>query len=233
MKNKEELLKEFKDVFSNTTYEKTSILPFRDNTGYKKYGNNWATVVSIDIRGFKKMFETHPNEKIVKLLQIFTKSMTDVAKDAIFSKAFRDIYFAGDEVIAVFESSTNDNAIKAIEFVTYAHSISNFLIKTVAEQYGVHNFKCGIGVWTSSDNTLTMVGQKYSTSDSSTTLIGSAINYGCFLGKKANKDQHKPIMINKKTFDKLSQEWQKYFKYCCNEFNEQIYEGEVHYTNYK
>lgn len=232
MKNKEELLKEFNDVFSNNTYEKTNALPHRDNAGYKKYGNNWASVVSIDIRDFKRITLNNTNDKVVKLLQVFTKSLTETAKDQVNRSAFRDVYFAGDEVIVVFDASTNSHVECAVDFATYANSLTNHLLSGVASKYGIQNFKCGIAVWTSNDNTLTMVGQKYSLEDSATTLIGSAINNACTLGKKANKQFRSPILINKQTFDKLSESSKSYFKFVTYEFGEQIYESGVTFKNY-
>lgn len=237
MKNKEQITKEMLEILNNKTYEETSILPTRENTGYKKYGNCPAVVVSIDIRNFKKYQEKYRSQWVVKTLQCFTRILTEYAKDSYFAQYFRDVYYAGDEVLVVFEGSKKNGISLAFEYAIYANSLINKILAKALKEAGLTgwDFRAGIGVWSSNDNTLTMVGQKYSSIDSTTTLIGSSINWASYIAKLGNKNGVKPILLNFDVANNLIDDQKESFDKWCKKYsqvnNEWVYECNIIKTN--
>ena len=201
MKTKLELLKEYEDIFK-TKYEEVNSIKHSDNSGYKFFGNSWASVVSIDIIGFKKMVASVDNETMVKVVQLFTDTVATLSRESYFKEVFRDIYYAGDQVLVVFDANQKEKISKVIEFSFYLNSqinqvLSSYIEKNVA---GINSFKAGIGIWTSQDNTLVYSGLKGSKNHSNSTLIGSAINMSSELSSIASRNNKPEILMNSTTY---------------------------------
>lgn len=205
MKTKLEFENKIIDRFK-AQYKEIDHLPRRESSSYSSFSKVWATAVSIDIVGFKKMVGLSSNinmEQMVKMVQLFNEIVAEVAMSETFKHIFRDIYYVGDEVIVVFNSSTKDQINEAIDFAFHMNSLINkVLSKQLISLIPVLNdFKVGIGVWTSNDNTLVRSGKKGDLEYSSSTLIGTSINYASKLSKMANRYPYGdyPILISSLT----------------------------------
>ncbi len=236
IKDKNTIEKEIND-WLNVKYKEKTSLGRSEDAGYKSYGLGWATVVSIDIVDFKKIVEKNNNERITKIIQLFTKILSEAAKEF---NSYRDVYFAGDEVIVIFNGSKKENITEAVNFSFYANSLINTILSTKIKNKYQINLSSGIGVWTSNDNSLVMVGHRYS-KDTTTTLIGGAINKASYLAKKANRRkgnvQYPAILMNNTTYTNTlgdqKESIKKWMKLYSSEFNEKIWGGNIVKTNYK
>ena len=191
MKTKLEFENKIVDRF-NVQYKQIETLPRRESSGYSVISKTWATAVSIDIVGFKKMVDPNSNinmEQMVKIVQLFNEIVAEVAMSNEFKHVFRDIYYVGDEVIVVFNSATREEINSAVDFSFYINTLINYVLARKLNNFvpGLNNFKVGIGVWTSNDNTLVRSGKKGDSEYSSSTLIGTSINYASKLSKMANR----------------------------------------------
>ena len=236
IKNKNEIEKEIDD-WLNVRYEEKSSLGKSEQASYKTYGVGWATVVSIDIVGFKKIVEKYNNETVTKIIQLFTKILSETAKNF---DSYLDVYFAGDEVIVIFDGSKKKKITEAVNFSFYANSLINTILqKKIKSKYGI-DLSVGIGVWTSNDNSLVMVGHRYS-KDTTTTLIGGAINKASYLAKKANRTIgyviYPTILMNNTTYINLTgnikDSVEKYARKYDSEFNEKVIAVNLIKTNYQ
>ena len=187
----------------NVKYKEIDLLPRRESSGYSSFSKTWATAVSIDIVGFKKMVDPSSNinmEQMVKIVQLFNEIVAEVAMSELFKHIFRDIYYVGDEVIVVFNSSTKEQINEAVDFAFYMNSLINTVLskKLISLIPNLNYFKAGIGVWTSNDNTLVRSGKKGDLEYSSSTLIGTSINYASKLSKMANRYPYDnyPILLS-------------------------------------
>ena len=182
----------------NLEYQKIDTIRKKENSGYKYYGDAWATVVSIDIVGFKEIVKRLDNQDIVKIIQLFSDTVVSTARDPKFIDIFRDAYFTGDEVLVVFETSKTSKISLALEFSYYINAQINTVLSSVLVNKIplLYSFKVGIGIWTSNDNTLVYSGQKSTSHFKATTLIGSSINYTYKLASTANRGRYPAILIN-------------------------------------
>ncbi|MCK5867661.1 MAG: hypothetical protein KAG14_04610 [Mycoplasmataceae bacterium] len=204
MKNRKELTKEYNDVLK-TEYKKIDSIKKKENSGYRYYGNAWATVVSIDIVGFKEIVKKLNNQDVVKIVQLFTDTVVSTANESGFKDIFRDAYFAGDEVLVVFETNTKEKINRSLDFAFFINTIVNDVLSEalISNIPLLTSFNAGIGVWTSNDNTLVYSGYKGSGQFVSSTLIGSAINFSSKLASIANRRGYPSILINKSVNENL------------------------------
>ena len=197
MKNKNELIKEYNDIL-NLEYKEIKTIMKKDNYGHGYYGAAWATVVSVDIVGFKKIVKKLGNQEVVKIVQLFSDTVISTAKDPKFIDIFRDSYFMGKKVLVVFEAKTTSEISLALEFSYYINSqINEVLSSILIEKIPLlKDFKAGIGMWVSNDNTLVYSGQKGTENFNQSTLIGSSIDYASKLSSIANRKGYPAIMMN-------------------------------------
>lgn len=202
MKTKLEFENKIIDRFK-VKYKEIDHLPRRESSAYSSYSKTWATAVSVDIADFKKMVDPSSNinmEQMVKIVQLFNEIVAEVAMSETFKHIFRDIYYVGDEVIVIFNTTKKEQINEAVDFAFYMNTLINkVLSKKLISLIPVLNyFKAGIGVWTSNDNTLVRSGKKGDLEYSSSTLIGTSINYASKLSKMANRYPYGdyPILIS-------------------------------------
>ena len=190
MKTKDQIISEINNKL-NAEYTKVDFMPRRESTSYNKYAKTWATVVAVDIVGFKKMVSLLSNEVMVKIIQLFNENVAHLAINE-FKDIFRDIYYAGDEVIVVFAAKQKEKISRAVDFSFHINSIvNNVLAKQLMSSIPkLSSFSAGIGIWTSNDNTIVRSGLKSNEEYSNSTLIGSSINNACKLAKVANRGNY-------------------------------------------
>ncbi|MCK5866837.1 MAG: hypothetical protein KAG14_00415 [Mycoplasmataceae bacterium] len=239
MKNKNTLINEYNQIL-DLKYTKVDEIKKKENSGYRYYGNAWASVVSLDIVGFKNIVNKVDNENVVKIIQLFTETVITTAKDEMFSDIFRDAYFAGDEVLVVFDGNKKEKISRVVDFAFYVSTqINSVLSQVLVSKIGnLNTFKVGVGVWTSNDNTLVYNGYNKSENFNASTLIGNAINYASSLASIANRGRYPGIMINYITKNNLigntkesADKWMRQYN-ISGELNN-IYGGDIVKTMYK
>lgn len=191
----------------NNTLEKDDgeTIPSINNASFNKYGRYWATTISVDIRNFKKMCDLYNLPSVIKLTQAFSSSLIKIMKE---NENYRYSTANGDEIIGVFSSSRKEKINDNFNTAILCNSFVNYLFPKLLKEKGYNSieFKAGIGVWTSNDNSIIRYGEKGSANESHVTVIGSTINWASFLAKKSMKGNNCEILFNNLTKINLTEE---------------------------
>ena len=233
--NKNELKNHMNNILKKAmTESKSGVLPKVDNAGFNIYNETWATVISTDIRDFKELISKYYRWASIKLMQAFTSTIIKISKE---NNNFVSAYVNGDEVISCFSADTQKKIDENVDTAIKINSAINILFPKVliSNKYN-KPFKAGIGVWTSNDNSLVKYGEKGSNNESFSTLVGKAINFAPFIGKFANKNGDKAIIINNLTYNNIGSVNKGYFSAKQKNvygITQWVYESGVYYSEYK
>ena len=184
-------------------YEPIEHLTKKEDKSFYTHGSSWASTVAIDIVGFKNLVKEIDNEKMVKIIQLFNELITREAHSPEYKEYIRDIYYVQDEVMVIFDGNSQDGVTRATLFAASVNSlINNILSKRINITLGIQDFKAGIGIWTSKENSLVRTHiQDLKTYTSS--LIGVSIHNARRIAKSANRNGKPAILLNGLTFSNL------------------------------
>lgn len=208
-----------------------STLPKVGNASFKRYNKTWATVIAVDIVGYKKMMEAYKRWAMINILQAFTSSVIKLGKENPY---FVSAYINGDQVILCFSA----DKVHKINSIYYTALRINYIANQLQDEtmrengyiYHEGKFSVGIGIWTSDDNSLVKYGEKGSEDESFSTLIGQAINYATEISNYANRNWRKEILMNYTTYRNIeddektkSEGWISRVENPSYNFNETLY----------
>lgn len=204
-------------------------MPSQENASFQRYGVYWCTAISIDIREFKKICEKFYKPAVIKLVQAFSSSLIRIMKK---NPMFKYSTVNGDEVIGVFATPSKEATNTNFKTAILCNSFVNYLFpKILAEKgYTNINFKAGVGVWTSNDNSIVRYGEKGSQHDSDITVIGSSINWSSHLAKISLKNNNCEILFNETTKQNLTDER---YKNDAAQYSYRINDEVISWLNYR
>lgn len=182
------LTKEMKKSSSNK-------LPNSSNASYNIYSESWATSIAVDIVKFKdSVINGYERKRAINIMQAFTSTIIKISKE---NPNFISAYVNGDQVIANFSSATKKDMASVYGTAIKINSAINVLMPKILQNHWYKNeFKVGIGIWASNNNSLIKYGEKGSSEESFTTLVGDAINFSTQLSDLANRNGQTPILMN-------------------------------------
>lgn len=233
--NKNEIENHMKTILAKTMSKSPSgSIPKASNAGFNTYNEAWATVVSVDIRGFKNMAARYHKWATIKMMQAFTSTIIKISKE---NPNFISAYVNGDEVISCFSANLVSKINTNVNTVIKINSAINILFPRVLLAQGYNaGFEAGIGVWTSDKNSLVKYGEKGTSDESFSTLVGESINFASTIGKVANKNGNEQIIMNDLTYNNIKgEETAKYLSSLNLNVGgtmKTVWQSSVRYTDY-
>ena len=194
--NKYEIKNHAKTILTKTMKKSSSKdLPTATNAAFNVYSNSWATVIAIDVVDYQEQMEYYERHEVIKMLQSFTSTIIKIGKE---NDRFVSAYLNGDQVIICFSTPSKTSLKSIYETAVKINSFANHLFPLLLVEEGYdYEFKCGIGIWVSDDNSLIKYGEKGTTEESYSTIIGESINNATMLSDLANRGKwDKPILMN-------------------------------------
>lgn len=179
-------------------------LPNVENASWNIYNVTWATVIAVDIVDFGDQINFYKRWAIINIMQAFTSTVIKIGKE---NDNFVSAYVAGDQVILCFSTYTKEKIQSIYSTAIEINSAINYLMKqTLEENKYNHDWQVGVGIWTSEDNSLVKYGEKSTTNEVFSTIVGESIIEATRLSDEANRGGYPEILMNDITFINLDKE---------------------------
>lgn len=175
-----------------------SILPDSESSEYtyKKGMKGWTTAIFVDIISSTELFQENDEEKVLKIVRIFTKGLLEILRNSNVKVITTGI--RGDEVFAIYSSS---NQKDVLDLATLSCKINGFLMKLREEILSEYNIKINAGVGISTSEELVGKAGQKGTGINDLIWIGKSVTTAAKLASKAGRNGESSVLISRLTFN--------------------------------
>ena len=192
----------------NATYKEVNYIPDHDKLSYDNGFYVNCSAIFVDIRESSNLTNNHYRPTLAKLYRAFISEVTGILNSNVNCK---EINIIGDCVAGICETSGSSSANQLIDTTSKICSIVDIL-NCKFKEANINEISIGIGI-SYGRSLMIKAGNKGSSLDD-VVWMGDVVNEASSLCNKANKEgfqETERVIISRKFFDRLSEEYQKIF----------------------